>query len=62
MQESGRWEKLSSGHSLIDNSLDACAKHAQEELFCFDAAVDGCAGQPFEALVVCQSVLLDDPS
>jgi hypothetical protein len=41
-------EKLSSGHGPIDNPLDACVKHAWEELFCLDTAADGCAGQPFK--------------
>ncbi len=53
---------MSSGYGPIDNPLDACAKHALEELFCLDVAVDKCARQPFEALVVCQLVLLDNPS
>ncbi len=55
-------EKLSSGDGPIDNLLDACTKHAQEELLCLDVAVDGCAGQPFKALVVGQPIFLDNPS
>ncbi len=55
-------EKLSSGQGPIDNLLDACTKHAREELFCLDVAIDRCAGQPFKVLVVFQLVILDDPS
>jgi hypothetical protein len=55
-------EKLLSSHGPIDNPHYACAKHTREELFCLDAAVDGCAGRTFKALAVCQPVLLDNLS
>ena len=47
--------------SPINNPLDACTKHAQEEFFCIDMAVDGRARLPFVALVVSESIFLNNP-
>ena len=43
----------------INNPIYACTKHAQEEFFCVDKAVNGCARQPFVALVVGELIFLN---
>jgi hypothetical protein len=40
------------GNDPIDDPLDACTKHAGEELLSLDAAFDRSARGPLEALVV----------
>ncbi len=55
-------KKLTGSNNPIDNPLDACTKHAGEELFHLDAAVNRSAQGPLEALVVGLTVLGDDPA
>ncbi len=55
-------KKLTGSKDPIDNLLDACTKHAGEELFRLDAAVDRSARGPLEALVMGLTVLGDDPA
>ncbi len=55
-------KKSTGSNNPIDDLLDACTKHAGEELFHLDAAVDRSARGPLEALVVDLTVLGDDPA
>jgi hypothetical protein len=50
------------GDSPSNNPFVTCPKHTREEFIHPDMVIDGFARQPFKALVVGQSVLLNDPS
>ncbi len=53
---------MTGSNDPIDDPLEACTKHAGQELFRLDAAVDRSARGPLEALVVGLKVLEDDPA